>query len=390
MHRSLPKAAIVGFVLIVAASAVLLWRGSSPVEEAEARAGSASSASAAGSSPASSPVSGQGSTPSEKQPPREQLPMPGCWEGVLAFDKAASLENFRAALAEAAAAKDRHLATYLQERLTELVGDDAGKALQVLDWAEKSGQPELGVYMEALKAAPAVHRPEVAERLLKMGEDKGAPLLNRSAALDTLETQKRLSPATIQRIKAIALDETVDSVAWVAARTLGRVMKEDYERTGTYAPYWKELLDIGGKSEDMAVRRLALEMPSYSDPLMDGASIDKLAELMRKDPERDVREMAAFRLAVTQEPEKALEAYRAAFDGEQDLCVRWAMLRFAVRAAGAGALPLLEQFGQKDPRLQQDYLDFKELYASGAVDFARIWMGKKEHHDCLVEEGAPH
>lgn len=389
--RNLPKAAIAGFVLIVAGSAVLLFRGASAPEEGSGAASGPASASAA--SPggrASGASSGQAPSESQKQPPKEQIPMPGCWEGVLAFDKSVSLETFRDALAQAVGAKDRYLATYLQERLTELVGDDAAKALQVLEWAAGASQPELGVYMEALKAAPAVHQPAVAEKLLKMGEDKGAPLLNRAAALDTLETQKRLSPAALARIKAIALDETVDSVAWVAARTIGRVMKEDYERTGTYGPYWQELLDISGKSDDMAVRRIALEMPSYSDPLIDGASMDKLSKLMREDPERDVREMAAFRMAVTQEPEKALEAYRTAFDAEKDLCVRWAMLRFAVRAAGAEALPLVEQFAQKDPRFQPDYQDFKELYAQGTVDFARIWMGKKEHHDCIMEEGAPH
>jgi hypothetical protein len=392
--RPFPKAVGAGLVLIVAVGAVLLWRGaSSPSESTAGSAGpGAASASAAAGTAGTAPAGTAGETaaPQQKQPPKEQIPMPGCWEGTLAFDQSVSLDTFRAALAEAVAAKDRHLATYLQERLTELVGDDSGKALQVLEWAEKSSQPELGVYMEAIKATGAVHQPAVAEKLLKMGEDKGSPLLNRAAALDTLETQRKLSPANIQRLKAIAMDETVDSVAWVATRTLGRVMKEDFERTGTYAPYWKELLDIGGKSEDMAVRLLALEMPSYSNPILDGASIDKLSEVLRKDPERDVREMAAFRLAVTQEPQKALEAYQAAFETEHDLCVRWAMLRFAVRAAGADALPVVEQFARKEPRLQQDYLDFKELYASGTVDFARIWLGKKEHHDCLMEEGAPH
>jgi hypothetical protein len=391
--RPLLKAVIAGLVLLVAACAVLLWRGSPSSSGGAAGAAGAKASSATGAAAqglAQAGTTGQAAAPQEKQPPKEQIPVPGCWEGTLAFDQAASLDTFRAALAEAVAAKDRHLATYLQERLTELVGNDASKALQVLKWAEGTSQPELGVYMEALKATEAVHNPAVAEQLLKMAEDKGSPLLNRAAALDTLETQRRLSPEALQRLKAIAMDETVDSVAWVATRTMGRVMKEDYERTGTYAPYWKELLDIGGTSEDMAVRLLALEMPSYSNPILDSGSIDKLSEVMRKDPERDVREMAAFRLAVTEDPQKALEAYKAAFDTEHDLCVRWAMLRFAVRAAGVDALPVVEQFAQKDPRLKQDYLDFKELYAAGTVDFARIWLGKKEHHNCVMEEGAPH
>jgi hypothetical protein len=61
-----------------------------------------------------------------------------------------------------------------------------------------------------------------------------------------------------------------------------------------------------------------------------------------------------------------------------------------VRVAGAGALPLLQEFAAKDPRFVRDYTEFRDLYASGTVDFARIWLGKAEHHSCLVEEGAPH
>jgi hypothetical protein len=379
-------------VALVAGVGLLLSRGASsskgaaPSPAAEARSPTAGSADAQPPAPAS----GQSGASPAWQPPQEQIPIAGCWSGLAAFDKTASLDTFRAALGEAISTRDRHLATYLQERLTELVGGDAGRALQVLAWAEKASQPELGVYMDALKATPAVQDPSVAERLLKMAEDKGAPILNRAAAVDALETQHRLSPSALQRLKALALDVSADSAGWVATRTIGRVMKEEFERTGTYAPYWSELLDISARTEETGVKLLALEMPSYSNPILDGASIDKLSEVMRGDPERDVREMAAFRLAVTEEPQKALEAYRTAFETEHDLCVRWAILRFAVRAAGADALPLVEQFAQKDPRLQQDYVDFKELYATGTVDFARIWQGKKEHHDCIMEEGAPH
>jgi hypothetical protein len=308
----------------------------------------------------------------------------------LELDKTASLDTLRTALAGAISAGDRFLAEYLKERLTEVVGSDPARAIQLADWAAQAAGPELGVYMEALKAAPAVRDPSVVERLLKLGEDKRVQIPNRAAALDALETQHRFSPASLQRLKTIAMDEDAESAAWLAARTMGRVMKEDYERTGTYAPYWKELLDIGQTAKDLAVRQLALEMPSYSNPLLDSASVDTLAELMRTDPDRQVREMSAFRLARTEDPQKALEAYRTAFDGERSICVRFAMMLYALRAAGADALPLVQEFAKKDPRLQQDYVDFKELYAAGTVDWTRVWMGKKEYHDCIVEEGAPH
>ncbi|GHG94484.1 hypothetical protein GCM10012319_57440 [Comamonas sp. KCTC 72670] len=320
----------------------------------------------------------------------EQLPMPGCWDGLHAFDASVSMDTFRQALAMAIGNNDRYLASYLQERLTELVGGDAARALQVLEWAQSANGPELSIYMDALKDAPAVHTAQVAQRLLKMGEDPGATSQQRSAALDALETQRKLTAGDIQRLKTLALDETLDSTAWVATRTLGRVMKEDFSRTGNYAPYWKELLDIGSTSDDMAVRLLALEMPSYSNPVIGEESFDSLKRILANDRERDVREMAAFRLGLTKAPDQALDIFRDAFEKEHDLCVRWAIFRFAVRAAGEKALPLLEQFATKDPRFTQDYLEFQALYASGTVDFARIWLGKREHHNCLVEEGAPH
>lgn len=382
--------ALAGVLLLVAAVALLWPRSPSPSPGDDGPPAPSATPAGVSTGGALAAAPGAAPAPEERKPAEEVIPMPGCWDGLREFDRTVSMETFRAALRAAIAQGDRHLAGYLRERLTELVGNDAARALQVLEWSKGTDQPELGIYLGALKAAPAVHDAKVSGQLVKMGEDKTASLEARSAALDALETQRRLGPAELKRIKAVALDETVDSVAWVATRTLGRVMKEDFERTGTYAPYWKELLDISSKSDDMAVRLLALEMPSYSNPLIGDDSFGQLARTLKTDRERDVREMAAFRLGVTSSPDKALDIYREAFELEQDVCVRWAIFRFAVRVAGAGALPLLQEFAAKDPRFVQDYTEFRDLYASGTVDFARIWLGKAEHHQCLVEEGAPH
>jgi hypothetical protein len=392
MQRSSFKAlGILGVLLLIALGAAVLSRRVDP-PQGEAQGTPVLPAPPVASPPtaAAAPGAGGPAISEERKPKEDILPMPGCWEGVAEFDRSGSLDTFRQALGAAAGAGDSELLSYLQERLTELIADDAGKALQVLTWAAASAPPELGVYMGALKHAPAVHQPQVVERLLKMGEDSRSQPDIRAAAVDTLESQKRLSPPNLQRLKALAMDPAADAAGWMATRTLGRVMKEDYERTGTFAPYWNELLDVGEKSEDLAVRLLALEMPSYSDPLIGSESMDRLVGIMRKDPERDVREMAAFRLAVTEDPQKALEAYRTAFPLEKDECVRWALFRFAVRAAGPGALPLLQQMAAQDARFVQDYQDFQRLYAGGTVDFARIWLGVQERHRCTVEEGAPH
>ena len=391
MDRTSTKVGVLlgAVLLIIFGAALLSGRSSSSREEASPSAGATpmDSGARAGSRPSGSAPPGS----EEPRPPaKELLPMPLCWKGLGELDKTLSFDNFRLALEAAVAGPDRYLAGYLQERLTELIGGDVNRALQVVAWAEGAQAPYLGVYIEALKASDAVHNPRVVDALLKIGEDKGALLINRGAVLDALDTQKRLGPAQLQRVKALALDESLDSTSWLATRTIGRVMKEDFERTGTFAPYWKELMDLSEKSDDMAVRLLALEMPSYSNPILDGDSIDRLSKIMTTDRERDVREMAAFRLAVTEEPEKALEAYRNAFPTEQDECVRWALFRFAVRAAGPNALPLLQQFAAQDPRFAADYQNFQRLYADGTVDFSRIWLGVEERHNCLMEEGAPH
>jgi hypothetical protein len=58
--------------------------------------------------------------------------------------------------------------------------------------------------------------------------------------------------------------------------------------------------------------------------------------------------------------------------------------------AGAGALPMLAAFAAMDPRFKEDHEDFVTLYGSGTVDFSRIWTGKAERHQCVLEEGMGH
>jgi hypothetical protein len=318
--------------------------------------------------------------PQESPPVQDLPPLSGCGSGSLEFDRHVSLDNFRQALIDAISRGDHLFEGYLQERLSELVGDDAERALQVLEWARHASQPEPGIFLDALKTTAGVQRPAVVERLLEVGEDERAPLENRGAALDALETQKRFSPATLARVKALALDESLDSASWLATRTIGRVMKLDFESSGDFAPYWNALLDISERSKDTSVRLLALEMPNYSDPLLDEDSMVRLDRLMRDAPERKVREMAAHRLAFTEHWHKALEYYREAFPKEKDLCMRASLMRFALRVAGPEALPLAARFAAQESRLAQDYQDFKRLYADGTRDWPRIMMNKPERH----------
>lgn len=327
-----------------------------------------------------------GLSPSESKAPEEKIPLPSCWAGLLEFDQGVTLSSMHAAIAAAALSGDNVLIEFLKERLAELVGDNVNNAMEVLGWAEKVTGPELAIYMEALKTTGAVQNPKVSERLLAAGENAKAALENRLAALDTLETQKHFGPEALERVKNLALDDKLEEVAWVATRTLGRVGKEDFERTGHYQDYWKDLLDIGKHSGDAGIRALALEMPSYAEPLIDSKSIDSLGNILRTDPDTHVREMAAHRLGLTDDPDKALDTFRSSFNAEKDLCLRWAIFRFALRAAGPQALPLLAQFAATDPRFVKEYQEFKAIYDSGVTDFARVWAEKPENIQCIGEE----
>lgn len=320
----------------------------------------------------------------------EELAQATCWEGLLEFDRAASLDTLRRAIGPALAAGDTTLAAYLQERLSEVIGNDADRALQVVEWIRAGSGPTLEIYMEALRAAPAVRHSQVAGRLLQIGGDATVGVEQRAAALAALDTQAKLSAEGIEGLESVALEPAAGGAAWMATRTLGRIMKEDFERTGSYAPYWRGLLHIAESSGDDAVRQLALEMPAYADPVLGAEEIDDLAGILKNESEREIRALAAFNLSLTEDAERALEVYRTAFPRERDLCVRWAMFRFALRAAGPGAFPLLREFTRQDKRFARDLVEFEDLYARGTTDFERIWLDKPEHHPCTFEEGAVH
>jgi hypothetical protein len=323
-------------------------------------------------------------------PAQEETPGVHCWEGLLEQDRAGSFASYRELLGRAVASGDDLLATYLQDRLAELIGGDVVRAMQLLDWTVGASPRELEILLGALRQTPAVQDRTVSRRLLAMAEDAAAGDHHRAIALGTLETQHRLPTEDLARLGAIAVDPDAGDTAWAATRAVGRVMKEDFDRTGSYQPYLDQLLAISRTTTVPAVRVLALEMPAYSDPIVGGAYLDELAQLLTNAPEREVREMAAFQLGVSDDPDRVVGIFRAAFPREPDRCVRWAIFRFTVRAAGAGSFPALEDYARVDPRFRADLDDFRRIYATGIADFERVWLDKEERHPCSADEDPAH
>lgn len=376
----------IGFILLIALAIVLglfLSRSHRAGKSGSAATENDEESTRRGAAKNGAQIEGVGQIPTGGAAIEEKIPLPPCWEGLMALDENPSLDDLRAALLTAG--DDPLLVEYLQARLAEAIADKSEAALQVIGWATQASPPLVGQLLEALKRAPAAQQKGVAEKLLQLGEDDSRGHDLRRAAIDALDSQKSLGAASIARLKSVALDEQSDEVGWVATRTIGRVMVEDYKQGGRFDGYWRELLDVGQRSSETAVRSLALEMPSYGDIPVESDSIAKLTKILKQDPDRQVREMAAFRLGLSREPDKALQSFGEAFGGEKDLCVRWAIFRFAVRAAGEKALPLLQQLSSVEPRLRPDYEDFRQIYESGNVDFVRVWLSKPERHQCLED-----
>jgi hypothetical protein len=297
-----------------------------------------------------------------------------CWRDLERFDAAVTLGTFRQWAAPLLASGDPVVRDYLRERLTELIGDDADRAVEVLGWSRDAGPREFHVVMTALRASEAVHQPRVAARLLEAGLDGGLDGPRRAGILSALDTQKRLGPEALGRLADFAKDPASGEAGWAATRTIARVMKRDFEARGDLAPYLDKLLTIGTESPDEQIRYLALSMPMHATPVLDEAASERYARVLTHEGSPDGREAAAHNLSVSGgDRAKTLALFSQAFASEQEVCVRWALFRFAARVAGRDALPVMANMAIIDPRFQPLYPVFERIYASGTLDFVRVW-----------------
>jgi hypothetical protein len=316
-----------------------------------------------------------------------RLPQYTCYAGYLQMEALHGLEGVRAAIRQAIARDDQAALRFLEERLTEMIGQDANAALKVIEWAHTAQDPEMSLYLRAVRETEAVRAPAVVDRLTTMAETHADPG-HQGLALMALETQHRFEPAMLERLTTLAKKDTlVTGVAMHTVRSIGRVMENDFKRTGRFDPYMGKLMEVALDSTAPEVRGLAIEMGTYPDARIDSGSLQQLAKLQAEDPNPEVREMAALVMSSGRDSQAVLDAFRKSFPQEKDECVRWALVRFAVRAAGPKALPLLKTFAQQDARFQQDYTEFKALYDAGQVDFDRLFMNKANHHSCEAPEG---
>ncbi|MCS6926627.1 MAG: HEAT repeat domain-containing protein [Candidatus Binatia bacterium] len=314
------------------------------------------------------------------------FPTPTCRVGLMQFDAGLSqparlsdLQSIRTAIQQAITSNDLQLEQYLKARLAELIGTDANTALAVLDAAETAQELELSICLQAVRDSAAVHNPQVVERLLTMAEQHTDPQ-HQYLALASLRTQSALTAAQLDRLAVLGKERTKVVVARAATGVIGHVMRNDFARFEEYVGRF-----IAESQVHEEVVYYAVELSGvYTQTPFGDVSRQRLARIVLHHPSKDVRREAALVISTAQDREAVLKVFQQAFREDNDFCLRWALVKFSVRAAGAKALPLLEEFATLDPRFQQDYLDFKSLYDAGIVDWEHIWLAKNEKspHPC--------
>lgn len=358
--------------LVLLAGVALLARGSGGEEPPAGEPPVSGQAHAAPGRGGSGGHSGQGGSQAEEPPPRFDSTV--CWQDIERFNESVTIENFRQWAAPLLASHDPNVRGYLRERLSELIGNDAGRATEVLGWARDAGPREFNVIMTALRASEAVHQPQVAARLLEQGLDGSLDGPRRAGILSALDTQKRLDQPALDRLADFAKDPVSGEAGWAATRTIARVMKRDFNAKGDLAPYMDKLLTIGTSSPDEDIRYLALSMPMHATPVLDEQASARYAKVLTSEGSPDGREAAAHNLSVSGgDKAKTLELFSQSFATEQEVCVRWALFRFAARVSGREALPVMASMAIADPRFQPLYQTFERIYASGTLDFVRVW-----------------
>ncbi|NTX01490.1 hypothetical protein [Myxococcus sp. CA040A] len=378
--------ALLGGGLLLLAVGLVARRGGDgvvPVESAEPGSASGVAPSRRGPvKPGAAPGAGAGEEAVAGAPRYDATT---CWKDLERFNEGVSLDTFREWAAPLLSSRDPLVRMYLKERLTELIGNDAGRANEVLGWTREAGPKEFKVFAMALKDSEAVHLPEVSRKIVELGLDATLEPERRAGVLSSLDTQKQLSPEVLTRLTDFAKDPASGEAGWAAARTIARVMKNDHERTANAAPYLDKLLNIGTQSLDEHVRYMALSTPMETAPVLDASATDGYAKVLTTEGSPDGRGAAAHNLSLSEDRAKVLETFASAFEPEKDVCVRWALFRFSARAAGKDALPVMANMALVDPRFQATYQDFERIYASGVVDFERVWLAlaDQDPYGCL-------
>lgn len=308
-----------------------------------------------------------------------------CWQDIERFNEGVTIHNFREWAEPLLNSRDGLVRDFLKDRLTELIGKNPDHALEVLSWSLDAQGKSFGTFLMAVRDSEAVQQPQVAAKLMDMGLDNSIPSERRAGILSALDTQKRLEPAALDKLTTFANDPVSGEAGWAAARTIARVMKREFKQNVNIGPYMDKLLTIGAQSPDEQIRYLGQMMPMHAAPLLDAAETERFAQILVGEGNEQGRDAAAHNLSLSTDKARVLDLFAKTFETEQSVCVKWALFRFSARTAGKRALPVMANMATLDPRFKEIYQDFERIYASGTLDFVRLYnsLPNQDPFNCL-------
>jgi hypothetical protein len=308
-----------------------------------------------------------------------------CWQDIERFNEGVTIHNFREWAEPLLSSRDGLVRDFLKDRLTELIGKNPANALEVLEWSRDAQGKSFGIYLMAVRDSEAVHQPQVATRLLDMGLDNSIPAERRAGVLSALDTQKRLAPVALDKLTNFANDPVAGEAGWAAARTIARVMKREFKQNESITPYMDKLLTIGAQSPDEQIRYLGQMMPMHAAPLLSPEETERFAQILVGEGNETGRDAAAHNLSLSHDKQRVLNLFSTTFEKDPSVCVRWALFRFSARTSGKRALPVMAKMAAFDPRFQPVYQEFERIYASGTLDFVRVYnsLSNQDPFNCL-------
>lgn len=259
--------------------------------------------------------------------------------------------------------------------ISDYIGHDRQRAMQVLDWFRGETDPEaLNVLMASISADPdAASDPEILAAFLQVARDDVLSS-RRLAAIAFLGQGSSQPPELDQALVGLVHADADPQVRSAAIAALRERVGIDPKAAQRLNP---KLIEIASVQSDPAFRQQALQavrVPELSEDQMAGM----LGFL--QDENASVRVTAAEQLGDAR-PQSRNEALKALsqtvrFDARSE--VRHACLLSMVKAGRSESLAALRQLRDIDPELTQEIDDYVAILANGDVDLERIFDEKKK------------
>ncbi len=294
--------------------------------------------------------------------------------GPLPEDVQGPLRDLLSSLHDAVRKSDPDGMTEAQRKISEWVGADAQRALELLDWFKREEDPSsLNILMASLTMDPRIaNEPRVVSAFLDVARRDASPS-RRMEALSFIGQGAKRSPEVERDLLSLARGDADPSIRVAAVVALRQQIDIDPSAAERYNP---EFLLVAGQSADPGVRQQAIQAIRMRQAADD--QVRSVAAFLRQDEDVAVRMTAAEQLggARAQFRSTAMAALAEGFKTDATEDVRRACMLALVRAGRGEAVATLRGLRDVDPRMTQDIDDYVRILEGGEVDLDWIYDEK--------------